>query len=114
MLKAVSLPSPGDRHPQFVRAVDRDTTSVEFTIDCHPAVARAGDSLLAALLTNAHYVRHLEFNGEPRAGFCLMGACQDCWVWLDGGARVCACTTLVQPAMHVSTSPPDLAAGGDA
>jgi len=42
-----------------------------------------------------------------RAGFCLMGACQDCWVWLADHSRVRACTTVVADGMHVlSTAPP--------
>ena len=43
---------------------------------------------------------------RPRAGFCLMGACQDCWVWLADGARVRACTTPVADGMHVLTQAP--------
>ena len=41
-----------------------------------------------------------------RAGFCLMGACQDCWVWLADGPRVRACTTPVAEGMHVLTHAP--------
>jgi len=44
------------------------------------------------MLTNGDVLRRLEFGGAPRAGFCLMGACQDCWVWMDDGGRVRACT----------------------
>ena len=36
-----------------------------------------------------------------RAGFCLMGACQDCWVELADGRRVQACSTTVEPGMAV-------------
>ena len=28
-------------------------------------------------------LRAAEFGPEARAGFCLMGACQDCWVWQE-------------------------------
>ena len=41
----------------------------------------------------ANALRRHEFSDEARAGFCLMGACQDCWVWLADGRRVRACTT---------------------
>jgi len=37
--------------------------------------------------------------GAPRAGFCLMGACQDCWVHLSSGQRVRACSTLAEDGM---------------
>ena len=36
-----------------------------------------------------------------RAGFCLMAACQDCWVRLADGRRVRACSTVVEPGMAV-------------
>ena len=38
---------------------------------------------------------------SPRAGFCLMGACQDCWVVVAGLGRVRACATLAQHGMEV-------------
>ncbi|TMG91305.1 MAG: (2Fe-2S)-binding protein, partial [Betaproteobacteria bacterium] len=37
-----------------------------------------------------------------RAGFCLMGACQECWVAVDG-TRARACSTLVTAGMSVAT-----------
>jgi predicted molibdopterin-dependent oxidoreductase YjgC len=51
-------------------------------------------------------VRDSEFGDGPRAGFCLMGACQDCWVWTPEGQRLRACSTTVEPGMRVLTTPP--------
>ncbi|MEZ0167311.1 (2Fe-2S)-binding protein [Microvirga sp. TS319] len=82
---------------QFVRAVSRQGATLRLTIDGEMVEAVEGDSLLAVLLLNGRAVRHLEFGGAPRAGFCLMGACQDCWIALGDGERVRACTT---PAAH--------------
>ena len=48
--------------------------------------------LLVALLVHQRHVRHSEFGDGVRAGFCLMGACQDCWVWTEEGERLRACT----------------------
>jgi len=90
----------------FARAIERSTDPVEFSIDGRPVAARAGESLLVAMLTNTDHLRRHEFGGAPRAGFCLMGACQDCWVWLEDGDRVRACTTLVAARMRVRTTPP--------
>ena len=90
---------------QFVRAVPRRGASLLLTIDGDTVDAVQGDSLLAVLLLNRRAVRHLEFGGEPRAGFCLMGACQDCWVWLQDGERVRACTTPAAVGMAVWTRP---------
>ena len=91
---------------QFVRAVRRDGAAIQLTVDGVPIDACLGDSLITALLTKGRMVRRLEFDGTPRAGFCLMGACQDCWVWIGEGRRVRACTTLAAPAMSVWTSQP--------
>ncbi len=45
-------------------------------------------------------------DGTPRAGFCLMGACQDCWVWTPQGQRLRACATPVTEGMAICTRPP--------
>lgn len=104
----VRMPEEADRKPhrgQFVRAVPRLGASLRVTLDGVPVEAVEGDSLLAVLLLNGRLVRHLEFGGEPRAGFCLMGACQDCWVSLGDGTRVRACTTLAADGMILWTDP---------
>jgi NADH dehydrogenase/NADH:ubiquinone oxidoreductase subunit G len=41
------------------------------------------------------------------AGFCLMGACQDCWIWDDDGRRLRACTTYAEQGMRIRTTWPD-------
>jgi len=88
---------------QFVRAAPRQGATLRLTIDGTAVEAIEGDSLLAVLLLNGRAVRSLEFGGAPRAGFCLMGACQDCWVSLGDGERVRACTTLAADGMVLST-----------
>lgn len=91
---------------RVVRVLERHGRSVRFSIDGDPADAFAGESLLVAILALRPALRRLEFGGEARAGFCLMGACQDCWVWVDG-TRTRACTTQVAPGMRVSLAAPD-------
>ena len=71
---------------QFLRVIPRQALAVRLTIDGQIVEAIEGDSLLAVLLLNGG-LRRLEFGGAPRAGFCLMGACQDCWVWSAAGDR---------------------------
>jgi predicted molibdopterin-dependent oxidoreductase YjgC len=88
---------------QFNRLAERDRRAVSLTIDGTPTTALEGDTLLTAILTNHRRVRANEFDQGPRAGFCLMGACQDCWVLMAGGARVRACTTFVADGMAVTT-----------
>jgi predicted molibdopterin-dependent oxidoreductase YjgC len=87
----------------FVRLRPRGGAAIAFTIDGRPAVAEAGDTLLTAILLHVPALRRFEFGPEPRAGFCLMGACQDCFVALADGTRLRACTTPVAPGMAVVT-----------
>lgn len=94
---------------QLVRAVARDGRAITLTIDGREVAATEDDSVLATILTHGPRLRHLEFGGEPRAGFCLMGACQDCWVWIGPDRRARACTTPVADGLQVSTIPPALA-----
>lgn len=86
---------------QFHRLVPRHSAAIAFTIDGAPAEARAGDLLLTAILLHRPALRRFEFGDADRAGFCLMAACQDCWVSLADGRRVRACTMLVEPGMAV-------------
>jgi predicted molibdopterin-dependent oxidoreductase YjgC len=88
----------------FRRLVPRDGAPIPFTIDGEPAEARAGDLLLTAILLHRAALRRFEFGEADRAGFCLMAACQDCWVSLADGRRVRACTTLLEPGMAVVTN----------
>jgi len=78
---------------------------IAFELDGRACTALEGDTVLTAVLTNTAKLRESEFAGAPRAGFCLMGACQDCWVQLADGERLRACTTFVEPGMRVRTGP---------
>ena len=91
---------------RLVRAVAPDTPTVRILVDGEEVTACAGDSVLVAVLAARGALRRHEFSNEMRAGFCLMGACQDCWVWLAENSRVRACTTAVTGGMHVLTRPP--------
>lgn len=88
---------------RFVRLGERERGTVAFEIDGAPATALEGDTLLVAILTQRGSLRLSEFGDGPRAGFCLMGACQDCWVWTPDGGRLQACATVVAPGMRVLT-----------
>lgn len=101
------MPDTPLRHrARFVRLAETDRPAVALTIDGEAASALAGDTLLVALLTHGRRVRDSEFGDGPRAGFCLMGACQDCWVWTPDGDRLRACSTVAEPGMSVLTRPP--------
>ena len=91
---------------RIVRAIQPDSAPLRIRVDGIEITAYAGDSLLVAVLTARNVLRRHEFNDEHRGGFCLMGACQDCWVWLADGERVRACTTLAAEGLHVLTGAP--------
>lgn len=92
---------------QFVRLKPRAGAAVRFTIDGRPATAEAGDTVMTAMLLAGRALRPFEFGDGMRAGFCLMAACQDCWVTLADGTRVRACTTPVTEGMAVRTGAAD-------
>jgi predicted molibdopterin-dependent oxidoreductase YjgC len=89
--------------PLLHRVAETDRAPVSFTIDGVSASALAGDTVLTAVLTHGGQLRRNEFSGLPRAGFCMMGACQDCWVGTESGERLRACSTLIEPGMALST-----------
>jgi len=82
-------------------AMPRD--EIAFMLDGRACSALEGDTVLTALLTQGQRLRESDFSDAPRAGFCLMGACQDCWVQLESGERLRACTTPLLPGMQVRT-----------
>lgn len=87
----------------LTRIIDQDRPRVTLTVDGAPIEARGGDTLLTAILAaGLGHVRISEFGDGPRAGFCWMGACQDCWVLVVGQGTLRACTTLVQEGMEVA------------
>jgi len=83
-----------------------DTAPLAFTLDGVPCSGRAGDTVLTAVLSQGSRLRVTEASGSPRAGFCMMGACQDCWMMLADGRRVRACTTPLEAGMQLLTGGP--------
>jgi predicted molibdopterin-dependent oxidoreductase YjgC len=90
--------------PLLHRLARTNHDTIAFTLDGRTCEGRAGDTVLTAILCHAERLRQSEFSGEPRAGFCQMGACQDCWVQLDGGERLRACATPLVEGMHIITA----------
>ena len=103
----IPRPKPGLRSRRFARLAETERPAVRIVIDGRPAEALAGDTLMVAILNNARELRESEFGDGKRAGFCLMGACQDCWVWAVDGGRLRACTTVVEQGMNIITRQPE-------
>jgi hypothetical protein len=93
----------GIRKALLHRVAEADRSAVAFTLDGRPAHALAGDTVLTAVLTQCGQLRNNEFSGAPRAGFCMMGACQDCWILTADGARLRACSAFIEPGMALLT-----------
>jgi len=92
---------------RVVRLAEHDRPQLRFLLDGKECEALAGDTVLTAMLVEGQALRSSEFEPEPRAGFCLMGACQDCWVWQEAGPRLRACSTPVTEGMRLRTTAPE-------
>ena len=86
------------------RVAETGRKPVAFVLDGQARTALVGDTVLTAVLTQGAQLRRSEFSGEPRAGFCLMGACQDCWIATESGQRFRACSVFIEEGMHLVTS----------
>lgn len=92
---------------RFVRLDETDRPPVTLHVDGVAVNALDGDTLMVAMLSAGGQLRQSEFGPEKRAGFCLMGACQDCWVWTERGDRLRACSTPAASGQRILTSQPE-------
>jgi len=99
---------PEDVAPLLTRVAETARERVTFTLDGRTLGALEGDTVLTAVLTTVGHLRHAELSGAPRAGFCLMGACQDCWVSTESGERLRACSTPIEAGMRLVSGRPSL------
>lgn len=69
-----------------------------------PLTVPGGRSLAAALLASGVLLfRSAPVSGAPRAPFCMMGACFECLVEIDGVASRQSCMVSVRADMQVHT-----------
>ena len=88
----------------FARLPDVGTADVPVTIDGAPFAACAGDTVAAALLAAGCLAfRATPVTGAARGPFCMMGACFDCLVTIDGRPNQQACMIAVAPGMRIET-----------
>ena len=75
---------------------------VNVTWECETLSLSKGANLAAALLTaGVDVFRHSPVSGAPRAPFCMMGACFECLVEIDGVTRQ-ACMLEVTEGMTIT------------
>lgn len=86
---------------------------VALLLDGRPLAARPGDSVAAALLAAGIPVfRSAPASGAPRGPYCLMGACFECLVEIDGVPGRQACLVEVRDGMTVRREAPAASADG--
>lgn len=79
-----------------------DFPTITFTFDNQPVTAAEGMTIAAALLAAGHLsLRETPFSGQPRGPFCMMGACFDCLVQINGETQQ-ACMTQIRAGLRVS------------
>jgi len=88
----------------FRRLPDDRRAAVSVTEDGRPCAARKGDTVAAVLLAeNALPMRVSTVSGAPRAAYCMMGACFECLVTVDGVANRQGCLVAVAEGMVIAT-----------
>lgn len=74
---------------------------ISLTVDGTLLTCSAGQTVASALLMHHSYLMRRSPNANaPRGPFCMMGACQECAIYIDG-AISCACQTEVRDGMQV-------------
>ena len=97
----------------FRRLDDARGAEVEILLDGEPVIVPQGIPLAAALLLVAPRPWRLTGIGEmPRAPYCMMGACFECLVEIDGRRNRRACQVTVAPGMRVRRQLGALAGNG--
>jgi predicted molibdopterin-dependent oxidoreductase YjgC len=89
-----------------------DTSRVQVSFDGAPFDLPEGANLAASLLAaGVDVFRHTPVSGAPRGPFCMMGACFDCLVEIDGVVRQ-ACMIEVTQGLQI-TRPQGVGADDD-
>ena len=88
----------------FRRLPDRRESSISFTFNGMPTMARQGDSVAAALLAAGYgSTRRSPVSGAARGPYCMMGVCFECLVKIDGRPNQRGCMTNVAEGMRIET-----------
>lgn len=86
----------------FERLTTRDTATVTVYVEDQPVAVSPHDSVAAAVLAAGLMPsRTTPVSGSGRAPYCLMGACFECLVDIDGMANQQGCLTPVHEGMRI-------------
>lgn len=87
----------------FRRVSDPAAVSVRIEIEGTPVLARAGDTVTAALLASGlDFCRETAVSGARRGPYCMMGVCFDCLVTIDGVGNRQGCLVPVVEGMKIT------------
>ena len=81
----------GHRLRGFPSEVPDTRPRLSITFNGRALEARAGETVLAALVAHGQIAQCTGKDGAPRGAFCGMGVCHDCLVTIDGQASQRAC-----------------------
>ncbi|WP_293798845.1 (2Fe-2S)-binding protein [uncultured Bosea sp.] len=88
----------------FRRFTDREQSNVTILVDGRPIVAKATDSVAAAMFAaGIAACRTTAVEDRPRGPYCMMGVCFDCLAVVDGIGSRQGCMTRVRDGMVVET-----------
>ena len=86
----------------FKRLDDRAGREIMMTFDGAPLPARDGETVAAAMMAaGCLTARRTAVSGAARGPFCMMGACFECLVEIDGEPNRQACMTLAADGMAI-------------
>ncbi|KGB80814.1 sarcosine oxidase [Rhodovulum sp. NI22] len=87
--------------PSKPRRIESDRV-VTFSFEGQPVEGQIGESVAAALTAaGLRDLRDSVVSGAPRGIYCMMGACFDCLVEIDGVPNRQACMTEVREGLKV-------------
>lgn len=88
-----------------LQATATQAPHITLYLDGQPLRVPANANLAAALMTHGlRTFRHNPAGGAPRAPYCMMGACFECLVEVDGIPNTQSCLTRVRDGMQVRTT----------
>ena len=86
----------------FRRLPDASAGTVSVTVDGEAVIARATDSVAAALFAAGYQAcRETPVSGAHRGPYCMMGVCFDCLVTIDGLGSRQGCLVRVRDGMQI-------------
>lgn len=90
----------------MLNRIEEGGERIVFIFEGRSVEACVGETVAAALLAAGFRdFSSSVVSGAPRGPYCLMGACFDCLVRIDGTPNRQACMIKVQPGMTVRRTP---------